>query len=824
MQNFREIEDKWRRKWEEWGLYRTPENPQKKFYLLEMFAYPSGDIHIGHFRNYTLGDVVWRYLRMNGYDLLHPFGWDAFGLPAEQAAIKRGLPPRKWTIGNIETGKKTLQRLGISYDWDREIRTCEPDYYKWTQWVFLKLYEAGLVYRDTATVNWCPNCKTVLANEQVIDGKCWRCKTPVEKRELEQWFVRITAYAQRLLDDLKKLEGGWPPNIITMQRNWIGRSEGGEFDFPVEGTDLVLPIFTTRPDTIFGVTFMSVAPDAKIMKKLLPHIPAERRTAVEEYIRKALKRTEIERSAEGREKDGVFTGLYAINPFNGERVQIWVADYVLASYGTGAVMAVPAHDQRDFEFAKKYGIPIKVVIKPPDRDLDPAQMTEAYTEPGIMINSGPFDGTPSQEGIPKVIQYAEQRGFGRKKVTYRLRDWLISRQRYWGAPIPMVHCPKCGIVPVPEDQLPVELPPEDKVNFLPTGRSPLEDVPEFINTTCPKCGGPAKRDPDTMDTFVCSSWYYLRYVDPHNDREPFARSEAEKWLPIDLYIGGAEHATGHLIYFRFVHKVLYDNGYIPKSVGDEPALRLFNQGMVLDEHGEVMSKSKGNVVSPVELISEVGVDAARVALVFFAPPDKEILWSRSGVRGAVRFLNRVESIFAEVPKSREIPNYDDLDDEGKGLLRALHRTIKKVKTDTDPARMQYNTAIAALMEFLNTLPKDFGPEHPLYFAVFDNFVRLLAPFAPFISEELNERLGYDHSVFTRPYPEYDESLAQVEEIEIGVQVNGKFRGTITLPVDAPEEEAVAMARENPKIAKYLADGEVKKVIYVPGKILNIIVK
>jgi len=824
MQNFREIEDKWRRKWEEWNLYRTPENPQKKFYLLEMFAYPSGDIHIGHFRNYTLGDVVWRYLRMNNYDLLHPFGWDAFGLPAEQAAIKRGLPPRKWTIGNIETGKETLQRLGISYDWDREIRTCEPDYYKWTQWVFLKLYEAGLVYRDTSTVNWCPNCKTVLANEQVIDGKCWRCKTPVEKRELEQWFVKITAYAQRLLDDLKKLEGGWPPNIITMQRNWIGRSEGGEFDFPVEGTDLVLPIFTTRPDTIFGVTFMSVAPDARIMKKLLPHIPAERRAAVEEYIQKALKRTEIERSAADREKDGVFTGLHAVNPFNGERAQIWVADYVLASYGTGAVMAVPAHDQRDFEFAKKYGIPIKVVIKPPDRDLDPAEMTEAYTEPGIMINSGPFDGTPSQEGIPKVIQYAEQRGFGRKKVTYRLRDWLISRQRYWGAPIPMVHCPKCGIVPVPEDQLPVELPPEDKVNFLPTGRSPLEDVPEFINTTCPKCGGPAKRDPDTMDTFVCSSWYYLRYVDPHNDREPFARSEAEKWLPIDLYIGGAEHATGHLIYFRFVHKVLYDNGYIPKSVGDEPALRLFNQGMVLDEHGEVMSKSKGNVVSPVELISEVGVDAARVALLFFAPPDKEILWSKSGVRGAVRFLNRVESIFAEPPKSREIPNCDDLDDEGKGLLRALHRTIKKVKTDTDPARMQYNTAIAALMEFLNALPKDFTPEHPLYFAVFDSFVRLLAPFAPFISEELNERLGYEHSVFTRPYPEYDESLAQVKEVEIGVQVNGKFRGTITLPVDAPEEEAVAVARENPKIAKYLAGGEVKKVIYVPGKILNIIVK
>ena len=823
MADFVKLEEKWRKKWEEWGLYKTPESPKNKFYLLEMFAYPSGDIHIGHFRNYTLGDVVWRYLRMNGYDLLHPFGWDAFGLPAEQAAIKRNLPPRKWTINNIETGKRTLQRLGISYDWDREIRTCEPDYYKWTQWVFLKLYEAGLVYRDTAAVNWCPQCKTVLANEQVIGGKCWRCGSPVEKRELEQWFVRITAYAQRLLDDLKKLEGNWPPNIITMQRNWIGRSEGGEFDFPVEGTDLVLKIFTTRPDTIYGVTFMSVAPDAKIMRELAKHIPAERKQAVEEYIQTALKRTEIERAAEGREKDGVFTGLYAVNPFNGERVQIWVADYVLASYGTGAVMAVPAHDQRDFEFARKYGIPIKVVIQPPDGELEPETMTEAYTEPGIMVNSGPFDGTPSQEGIKKVIEYAEQKGFGRHRVTYRLRDWLISRQRYWGAPIPMVHCPKCGIVPVPEDQLPVKLPPEDKVNFIPTGRSPLEDVPEFINTTCPKCGGPAKRDPDTMDTFVCSSWYYLRYVDPHNDREPFSKQEAEKWLPVDLYIGGAEHATGHLIYFRFVHKVLYDNGYIPKSVGDEPAIRLFNHGMVLDEHGEVMSKSKGNVVSPVELIEEVGVDAARVALLFFAPPDKEILWSKAGVRGAVRFLNRVENIFAEPPRSREIPDYDSLSEQDRKLLRTLHRTIKKVKHDTDPKNMAYNTAIAAFMEFLNALPKDFGPEHPLYFVIYDNFVRLLAPFAPFISEELNERLGYDHSVFTRPYPDYDEELARVEEVEIGVQVNGKLRGTITIPVDAPQEAALEAAKQNPKISKYLEGSEVKKVIYVPGKILNIII-
>ncbi len=821
MNNFQEIEEKWRKKWDEIGLHDTPENPQNKFYLLEMYAYPSGDIHIGHFRNYSVGDVVWRFLRMKGYDILHPFGWDAFGLPAEQAALKRNMSPSEWTHNNIETGKATLKRLGISYDWEREVRTCDADYYKWTQWIFLKLVEAGLVYRDFSAVNWCPHCKTVLANEQVISGKCWRCNTPVEKRELEQWFVRITDYAERLLDDLDKLEGKWPSNIITLQRNWIGRSEGAEVDFRIDGTDITLPIFTTRPDTIYGVTFMSIAPDAKIMKKILRYIPQEYRMAVDEYIEKSLHRTEIERTSAEQEKDGVFTGLYCINPYNGEKAQIWVADYVLASYGTGAVMAVPAHDQRDFEFAKKYDIPIIVVIEPPDKKLDPDTMTEAFTEPGIMVNSKTFDGTPSQDGILKVTEYGAERGFARAKKEFHLRDWLISRQRYWGAPIPMVHCEKCGIVPVPEEQLPVMLPPEHKVDFIPKGRSPLEDVPDFIETTCPKCGGPARRDPDTMDTFVCSSWYYLRYVDAKNEEKPFSRENAQKWLPIDLYIGGAEHATGHLIYFRFIHKMLFDLGYIPKNVGDEPALRLFNHGMVLDEKGDVMSKSKGNVISPVELIDEIGVDAARVAMLFFAPPEHEILWSKSGVKGAVRFLKRIEKSFSYKPTDKKIPKIDELSDENAELLKKLHRTIKKVSDDTE--KMAFNTAIAALMEFLNDIPEKFSQEHPLYYTIADNFVRLLAPYAPFLAEELNEKLGFSQSVFLRQYPKFDAEMAKENTIEIGVQVNGKARGTITIPLDAEQDAALSAARENPQIAKWLEGKQMQKIIYVKGKILNIIV-
>jgi leucyl-tRNA synthetase len=820
MYNFEQIENKWRKVWRETGLFLTPKTPKSKFYLLEMFLYPSGDLHIGHFRNYSIGDVMWRYLHMKGYDLMHPFGWDAFGLPAEQAAIKRNLSPAEWTLKNIETAKTSLIKLGISYDWNTEIRTCDPNYYKWTQWIFLKLYESGLAYRDFNYVNWCPECKTVLANEQASGGVCWRCQSNVEKRELEQWYIRITEYAPRLLDSLVKFEGIWPNSLIAMQRNWIGRSEGGEFDFPIKNTDIVLPIFTTRPDTIYGVTFMSIAPDAKIMKNIIRYIPSEKLESVKRYIENSLLKSEIERSTVDTQKDGVFTGLYAVNPFNGELVQIWVADFVLASYGTGAVMSVPAHDQRDFEFAMKYDIPIKVVINPPDRFLTPEEMTKAYVESGIMINSDLFDGLSSQDGGNKVIEYGIEHDFGRRKITYKIRDWLISRQRYWGAPIPMIHCERCGIVPVPENRLPVVLPKEDKVDFIPEGRSPLADIKEFINTTCPKCGGQAKRDPDTMDTFVDSAWYHLRYLSAKNDREAFTAEDARKWLPIDLYIGGSEHATGHLIYYRFIHKVLFDLGYIPKECGDEPAKKVYHHGMVLDEHGYVMSKSRGNVLSPMELSNEVGADAVRVAMLFFAPSDKEILWSRAGVKGAVRFLERVERTLKVAPESRVIPKLQDLSEDDLELMKKLHRTIKQVTQDIE--EMQFNTAIAALMGLLNNIPNGFAPKHPLYFAFGDCFIRILAPFVPFLAEELNQRFGFEDSVFNREFPVYDESLVVQEVVEIGVQINGKVRGAITINIDADESIAVKAAKANTKIQKYIADKTITKVIYVPGKILNFI--
>ena len=822
--NFCELEQKWQKKWQAWALQQTPDTPRKKFYLLEMFAYPSGDIHLGHFRNYGIGDVVWRTLRMKGYDLLHPFGWDAFGLPAEQAAVKHGFLPREWTRQNIQKGNSTLKRIGFSYDWQREVRTCEPDYYHWTQWIFLKLHEAGLVYRDTGMVNWCAQCGTVLANEQVIGGTCWRCHSKVVKRELLQWYVKITDYAERLLQGLDELEGQWPNGIIAMQKYWIGRSEGGEFDFTIQGTDIRIPIFTTRPDTIFGVTFMTVAPDARIMKTLLPLIPREHKHNVTAYIRESQAHSEIERTAEDREKDGVFTGLYARNPFNNERVQVWVGDYVLASYGTGAVMAVPAHDQRDFAFAKRYDIPIKVVVRPADGTLNAGDLDQAFVDHGVMTDSGEFSGLSSEKGGQAVTAHARNKGFGRPKITYRLRDWLVSRQRYWGAPIPMIHCPACGVLPVPEKDLPVRLPDIHSNTLLPKGRSPLDDQEAFIHTVCPQCGEPARRDPDTLDTFVCSSWYYLRYLSPKNPKQAFTQADAQSWLPIDLYIGGSEHACGHLLYFRFVHKVLFDLGYIPAACGDEPAKRLYNHGMVLDAHGDVMSKSKGNAVSPEVTIQEYGVDATRVAMFFFAPPHSEILWSDSGLKGATRFIRRTQQLFAQPPQSRTKPSPDELSPADRELLKLLHRTIKKVGHDMEVRHMHFNTAIAALMEFINQLPKRFGPGHPLYFTIFDNYARMLAPFAPYTGEELHERLGHQGSVFLRAYPEYDENLARLEEVQIGVQVNGKLRGTIEIAVDAGQDQALAKARADQRVQRWLEGKTQIKVIYKAGRILNIIVK
>ncbi len=826
--DFKAIDAKWQKRWKESGLFETPDPPdrEKKFYLLEMFAYPSGDIHIGHFRNYTIGDVVWRYLRMRGRDLLHPFGWDAFGLPAEQAAIKRGIHPSQWTEGNIATGRGTLQRLGISYDWNREVVTCRPDYYKWTQWVFLKLFERGLAYQEEGTVNWCSKCNTVLANEQVsAEGKCWRHPdTTVEKRHLKQWYFKITDYAQRLLDDLDELEGLWPESTLAMQRNWIGRSTGAEIVFQVVETGDPMPIFTTRPDTVYGVTFMAIAPDAKLMRKLLPLCP--NRAAVEEYVSRALLKPEIERTSGEREKDGVDTGLHVRNPFNGEEVPLFVADYVLAGYGSGAVMAVPAHDQRDFEFARKYGISIKPVIRPADSPpLDGEKMTEAYVADGVMHDSGPFDGTPNREGIKKVAAYAAGKGFGKETVTYKLRDWLLSRQRYWGAPIPVVHCPSCGVVPVPEKDLPVLLP--DVEDFLPKGRSPLEDVESFMNTTCPKCGKAARRDPDTMDTFVCSSWYQFRYVDPKNDQAPWDKEKIRDWMPVDLYIGGNEHATGHLIYFRFITKVLHDAGWVPVK---EPVRKLFHHGMVYDEKGEVMSKSKGNVVSPVVLIDEWGVDVPRTAMLFFAPPDREILWSDKGMVGAKRFLTRAAALVDRVVQAGgrfqgpDCPPYPwaGAAEGEKPLLRKLHQTVKKVTEDMEA--IQFNTAIAAMMELLNQVgegPED--PGSPMAVHLAGTLVKLLAPVAPHLAEELWERLGGESSIFQREWPSFEEAACLEETVTVAVQVKGKLRGTLEVPRGTDREALLDLVYADERLARYAGPREeLRKVVHVPDRILNLI--
>jgi len=852
--DFKSIESKWQAYWEKVGLYKTPEHPKKrsdsgvppqagKFYLLEMFAYPSGDIHIGHFRNYTIGDIFWRYLKMKGYDLLHPFGWDAFGLPAEEAAIKNKLHPRDWTLKNINTSRNTLKKLSISYDWDREVITCNPDYYKWTQWIFLVLYKKGLAYRGEAPVNWCPGCKTVLANEEVVTGRCWRCDSEVTTRKLEQWFFRITDYAERLLKDIDRLTG-WPENVKIMQKNWIGKSEGTEIKFPLFNSELRTPnselrVFTTRPDTIYGVTFMVIAPEHPLLdqsrmnppKKNCNGIPSEglvipeHKEAVAAYIKQALAKSEIDRTATG-EKDGVFTGSYAVNPLSGDKVQLWVADYVLAAYGTGIVMGVPAHDQRDFLFAKKYNIPIKVVITPTGKTLSPETMNEAYVEPGVMTNSGPFNGIPSQEGITKITEYIREKKLGERKVYYRLKDWLISRQRYWGAPIPMINCPKCGWVPVPERDLPVLLPPDVK-DFLPKGRSPLTDVPSFINTKCPRCSsGGAQRDPDTLVTFMCSSWYHLRYSDPKNDQEPFARDKVKQWLPIDLYIGGAEHACGHLIYFRFITKVLYDEGWL---TFDEPAIRLFNHGMVLDEKGEVISKSKGNVVSPIGLMEKWGVDTARLAMAFFAPSDWEIRWSDKGLIGAQRFINRVWNLVTTSieQRAKSVEESGSKPDALRSTLsRKMHQTIKRVTEDIDP-KLEFNTAISAIMELVNEIQQVTSYKlqvtgNTVVKEAIRTVVLLLAPFIPHTAEEMWERLGEKPSIFNQPWPAYDPKALVAEETELVVQINGKVRGRITVETNTPEEVIKQKVLADEKIQSILAGKPPRKIIIVPGRLVNLV--
>jgi len=794
--NPQEIEQKWQRRWAEDNLYRVDRDDSKpKWYALTMFPYTSGDLHIGHWYAMAPADVHARFKRMQGYNVLHPMGFDAFGLPAENAAIKHGIHPYTWTMQNVENMRRQLKSLGAIYDWDREVITCLPDYYKWTQWFFLKLYENGLAYREKAPVNWCSQCQAVLANEQVVDG---------------EWFFRITRYAE----EMKTHQGiDWPGRIETMQENWVGRSEGTELSFALDhpGVDeKEIRVFTTRPDTAFGVTFMVLAPEHPLVEKLTA---SERRADVEAYIARTRKQTEIERLSTEREKDGVFTGAYVVNRLNGEKVPVWIADYVLLSYGTGAVMAVPAHDERDFAFAKKYDLPIRVVITP--EGWGGGELEEAYIEPGVMINSGSFDGLPSEEGKNAVSDRLEEKGWGKRAITYKLRDWLISRQRYWGAPIPMIYCPKCGIVPVPEEDLPVLLP--ENVELKPSGDSPLRHCDEFVNTTCPKCGGKAKRETDTMDTFMCSSWYFLRYISPGYDQAPFSDEDAGYWLPVDIYTGGAEHAVMHLFYARFFIKALRDMGIIDFG---EPFTRLFNQGVIIVE-SQKMSKSKGNVVNPDAYVSEMGADTVRAYLMFIAPWDRGGEWDDSGISGIGRWLKRVWSLALEPYQAKGGPDPD----AEKELKRLTHQTIKKATNDME--RLHFNTMISALMEYTNYLYKvreSGSASGSLWKQSIDALLLMLAPTAPHLAEELWQRTGHEYSIHNQRWPSWDEALAADEEITLVVQVNGKVRDKIAVPVSISEDEAKELALASQRAKPHLEGKKIIKTIYVPGKLVNMVVR
>jgi leucyl-tRNA synthetase len=809
-----EIEARWQKFWAERGTYQTPDRPGRKYYILVMYPYPSGDMHLGHARTYCIGDVVYRFRRMQGYDVLHPIGWDAFGLPAENAAIKHGNQPCDWTYEAIEFYRKGMHQLGISYDWDRQVTTCEPDYYRWNQWLFLRLLERGLAYRKEAYSNWCPDCQTVLANEQVKEGVCERCRTLVEKRKLTQWFFRITEYAQRLLDGLDTLPG-WPENVKTMQRNWIGRSEGCEVDFILADTREKFPIFTTRPDTLFGVTFMALAADAPLAERIAQGSPLE--DEVRAFCRKVLKQPEIERIAQTGEKEGIFTGKYAINPLTGDRVPIYIADFVLASYGTGMIMAVPAHDQRDFEFARKYGIPIRVVIQPEGQTLEPEQMTAAWVESGRMRNSGEFDGLNNLEGIPKIIEYLERRDLGRRRVNYRLKDWLISRQRFWGTPIPMIHCERCGIVPVPDDDLPVLL-PQRVQDFRPKGKSVLAGVDEFYKVKCPKCGEEAHRDPDTMDTFVDSSWYYVRYTDPHNHEQPFEPAKADAWLPVDEYIGGIEHACGHLIFFRFFHKVLHDMGLLRS---DEPCVRLHTHGMV-SKDGTIMSSSRGNGVWVGDFVPRHGADIARLSVLFAAPPDKGMDWQEDTPVGVTRFVTRLYRLCQD---HRSVATFDSPDPAGFGpeerrLYIRLNQTVKKMTEDAEA--FQFNTAIATVMEFLNDLTGFADKTRPVFGYAMSRVVYLLAPFAPHLAEELWHLLGRDGTILDQRLPGFDPAAVSFDEIEIPIQVDGKLRSRLQVARDLPRPEIERLALADPRVREFSQGRTVRKLVYIPNRLVNIV--
>jgi leucyl-tRNA synthetase len=803
------IELKWYQRWQNADFYRAEENSAKpKFYVLEMLPYPSGTLHIGHIRNYSIGDALARYKWMRGFNVLHPMGWDAFGLPAENAAIANRQPPRQWTLQNIQAMKKTHRRFAFSYDWDREVSTCEPEYYRWNQWFFLKMLERGLAYRKKALVNWCPKCATVLANEQVVEGCCWRHEdTPVEQRALEQWFLKITAYADQLLADMRQLEDGWPERVLIMQRNWIGRSEGAEIDFTLAGTDQKIRVFTTRVDTIYGATCVILAPEHPLNAQLLD--PAGQARA------KAMVDARAGRDPGDIEKEGFFSGSYAVNPYSDENVPIWVGNFVLMGYGTGAIMAVPAHDERDFEFCRKYSIAIRPVIRPVGGELgvEPG-LTAAFTEDGIVEHTGDWSGLTSEEARDKMAAHARANGFGDAAVTFRIKDWGISRQRYWGTPIPVIYCAACGLVAVPEDQLPVRLP--DRVEITGAGRSPLENVPEFVNVACPKCGGAARRETDTMDTFIDSSWYFYRYCDPHNDKAPFDPAKIAYWFEIDQYIGGVEHAILHLIYSRFFTKVMRDIGLIRNS---EPVRRLFTQGMVIAE-GAKMSKSKGNVVGADLLAEKYGADTARMFVLFAAPPEKEVDWRWEGADGIYRFLGRVYR-FATRRIGTAAPEAGAAD---RQVLRKLHQCLQKITEDFE-SRWHFNTCIASIMELVNVL---YAEEENIGSAVLnDVLVKLalmLAPFAPYLAQEIWEELGHDGPVFRQQWPAYDPELAKPEEAEIVVQVNGKLRSRVYAPFGTPQDALEKLALADPKTQQSIAAKQIVRIIAVPDKLVNIVVK
>ncbi|ABA88659.1 leucyl-tRNA synthetase [Syntrophotalea carbinolica DSM 2380] len=841
------IEGKWQKRWEQDRTFKAKEkDAREKYYLLEMFPYPSGRIHMGHVRNYSIGDVVARFKRLQGYNVLHPMGWDAFGMPAENAAIQHKTHPGKWTYENIDNMRAQLKKMGFSYDWDREVATCHPEYYRWEQLIFLKMLEKGLAYKKSSFVNWCSECQTVLANEQVENDACWRCGTVVEQKELEQWFFKITDYAQELLDDTSKLSG-WPEPVLTMQRNWIGRSTGCEIDFPVADSDLKIKVFTTRQDTLYGATFMSLAAEHPLAMEL---VSAECKAEVEAFIARVRTQDKAKRTSDDFVKEGVFTGSYGINPVNGRRIPIYLANFVLMDYGTGAVMAVPTHDQRDFDFARKYDIPMIVVIQPEDQTLDPATMTEAWTAPGVLVNSAPFDGLDNESAKEKIAAHLEEQGVGRKTVNYRLRDWGVSRQRYWGTPIPIIYCPACGIVPVPEEDLPVLLPMDVEISG--EGGSPLARHQEFLKVTCPTCGGDARRETDTFDTFVESSWYFARYTCPRFEQGPVDRATVDHWLPVDQYIGGIEHAVMHLLYARFFTKVMRDLGMMAH---DEPFKNLLTQGMVCmetascPEHGwlfpeqvvegkcvlcgataqtgrnEKMSKSKKNVVDPDKLILSYGADTARLFSLFAAPPEKDLEWNEQGVEGCYRFLHRVwRAVYDNLEMISGVAVPASVDGAARNLRRQVHATIKKVTGDID-GRFHFNTAIASVMELVNAI---YGFEAKAQYPgvmreALEATVRLLAPFVPHVCEELWACLGHEGGLEAAGWPAWDEEALVEDEKTIVVQVNGKVRGKLTIAADADNDTVQQAALKADNVVRFLEGKTVRKVVVVPGRLVNIVV-